>query len=93
MKKDTQDSHYFALSNLLTQTVYITAGHASSLLNMQIYIAYIIDYYICLPLCAHILYFDAAKNKTVFIDIFVCFCCQTTEWIWKSVETRPIKTT
>ncbi len=25
------------------------------------YIAYIVYYYICLPLCAHILYFDAAK--------------------------------
>ncbi len=25
------------------------------------YIAYIVYYYICLPLCAHLLYFDAAK--------------------------------
>ncbi len=25
------------------------------------YIAYIVYYYICLPLCVHILYFDAAK--------------------------------
>ncbi len=50
------------------------------------YIAYIVYYYISLPLCANILYFDAAKilNKTVLIDIFYGFCCQITEWIWKS---------
>ncbi len=27
----------------------------------KMYIAYIVYYYICLPLCAYILYFDAAK--------------------------------
>ncbi len=43
-------------------------------------------YYLLLPLFAflcHILYFDAAKFsikhiEKVFIDIFYCFCCQTT---------------
>ncbi len=28
--------------------------------TFKMYIAYIVYYYICLPLCAHILYFDAA---------------------------------
>ncbi len=62
MKKEIPGFHYFsffALSNLLTQPIYIFAGQGSSLLlNMQIYIAYIVYYYICLPLFAHLLYFD-----------------------------------
>jgi len=44
----------------LHKPVYIFAGLGSSLLlNMQN--VHSLYYYICLPLCAHILYFDAAK--------------------------------
>ncbi len=39
----------------------------------KMYIAYIVYYYICLPLCAHILYFDAAKfsKKYLYILLFL----------------------
>ncbi len=48
---------FFALSNLLKQTVYIFAGQGSSLLNM-------LNVHLLLHLFAslcHILYFDEAK--------------------------------
>ncbi len=51
---------FFALSYLLTQTCLhfcmtgqLTSEHAEC--------TFIMYYYMCLPLCAHILYFDAAK--------------------------------
>ncbi len=65
MKKEIPGSHYFsffALSNLLTQTClhYCTTGQLF-LWTCKMYIAYIVYYCICFPLCAHILYFDADK--------------------------------
>ncbi len=35
------------------------------------YIAYIVYYYICLPLCAHILYFDAAKFSIKLFSFYI----------------------
>ncbi len=64
MKKEIPGSHYFsffALSNLLTQTClhFRTTGQLT--FSEHAKCTYIIHYYICFPLCAHILYFDAAK--------------------------------
>ncbi len=62
MKKEIPGSHYFsffALSNL-HKPVYIFAGQGSSS-SEHAKCTFIIYYYICFPLCAHILYFDAAK--------------------------------
>ncbi len=64
MKKEIPGSHYFsffALSNLLTQTClhFCRTGQLTS--SEYANCAFIIFYYICIPLCAHILYFDAAK--------------------------------
>ncbi len=78
MKKEIQGSHYFsffALSNLLTQTNLGQDRPAHFFWTIFFYIAYIVYYYISLPLCANILYFDAAKilNKTVLIYIFYMF--------------------
>ncbi len=76
----------------LHKPVYIFAGQGSSLL---LYIAYIVYYYICLPLCAHILYFDAAKfsiKQFSFIYFTVSVVRQRNEYE-KVIETRPIKTT
>ncbi len=66
MKKEIQGYYYFsffALSNLLTQTcLHFLQDRAAHLFWIcKMYIAYIVYYYICLPLCAYILYFDAAK--------------------------------
>ncbi len=62
-KKEITGSHYFsfiALSNLLTQTcLHFCTQCSSSSENAKC--TFIIYYYICFPLCAHILYFDAAK--------------------------------
>ncbi len=59
------------------------------------YMAYIVYYYICLPLCAHILYFDAAKfsiKQFSFIYFTVSVVRQRNEFE-KVIETQPIKTT
>ncbi len=51
-------------------------------------------YYICLPLCAHILYFDAAKfsiKQFALIYFTVSVVRQRNEYE-KLIETRPIKT-
>ncbi len=63
MTKEMPGSHYFsffAVSNLLTQTClnFCRTGHLTS---ENAKCTFIIYYYICLPLCAHMLYFDAAK--------------------------------
>ncbi len=64
MKKEIPGSHYFsffALTSLLTQTClhFCRTGPLTSSEHAKC--TFIIYYYICLPLCAHILYFDAAK--------------------------------
>ncbi len=56
------------------------------------YIAYIVYYYICLPLCAHILYFDAAKFSKQLI-YFTVFVVRQWDEYEKVIETQPIKTT
>ncbi len=59
------------------------------------YIAYIIYYYIGLLLCAHILYFDAAKfsiKQFSFIYFTVSVVRQRNEYE-KVIETRAFKTT
>ncbi len=63
MKIEIPGSHYFsffALSNYLHQPVYILARQGSSS-SENANCTFIIYYYIRFPLCAHILYFDAAK--------------------------------
>ncbi len=51
-------SEQFTYTNLFT---YLKERAAHFFWTCKMYIAYIVYYYICLPLCAHILYFDAAK--------------------------------
>ncbi len=63
--------------------VYIFAGQGSSSSEHIVY------YYICLPLCAHILYFDAAKFS---IKQFSLIYLTVSEYE-KVIETWPIKTT
>ncbi len=99
MKKEIQGSHYFsffALSNLLTHTFTFLQDRAAQFFwTCKIYIAYIVYYYICLPLCAHILYFDAAKfliKQFSFIYFTVSVVRQRNEYE-KVIETQPIKTT
>ncbi len=58
------------------------------------YIAYIDYYSICLPLCAHVLYFDEAKfsiKQFSLIYLSVSVVRQRNEYE-KVIETRPIKT-
>ncbi len=59
------------------------------------YIAYIVYYYICFSLCAHILYFDAAKFsiKQFSIIYFTVSVVRQRKEYEKVIETRPIKTT
>ncbi len=60
MKKEIPGSHYFFLcTEQFTQTClhFCTQGSSSS---ENAKCTFIIYYYICLPLCAHILYFDEA---------------------------------
>ncbi len=75
MKKEIQGSHYFsffALINLLTNLfTFLQDSAAHFFWTCKMYIAYIVYYYICLPLCAHILYFDAAKFSIKLFSFFV----------------------
>ncbi len=57
----------FTYTNLFT---FLQDRAAHFFWTCKMYIAYIVYYYICLPLCSHILYFDAAKFSIKFIDIF-----------------------
>ncbi len=99
MKKEIQGSHYFsffALSNLLIQTcLHFRIDMAAHLFwTCKMHIAYVVYYCICLPLCAHILSFDAAKflKQFSFIYLTVSVVRQRNEYE-KVIETRPIKTT
>ncbi len=77
-KKETQGSHYFsffALSNLLTQSSlhFCTQQLFFWTLLLKMFPS----------LCSHTVFWcSLVLNKTVFIYIFDCFCCQTTGWIW-----------
>ncbi len=64
LKKETPGQHpfsFFALSNLLTKTCLLICRTGQLTSSEHAKWTYIIYYYICFPLCAHILYFDAAK--------------------------------
>ncbi len=98
MKKETPGSHYFSyfeLSNLLTQTClhYCTTGQIT--FSEHAKCTFILYYYICLPLCAHILYFDEPKlsiKQFSLIDLIVSVVGQWDEYEIVT-ETQPIKTT
>ncbi len=99
MKKEMQGSHYFsffALSNLLTQTcLHFCMTGQLFFSTCKMYIAFIVYYWICVPLCAQILHFDAAKlsiKRFSFIYFTVSVVRQWNEYE-KVIETRPIKTT
>ncbi len=84
---------FFALSNLLTQTClhFCTQGSSSS---ENAKCTFIIYYYICFPLCAHILYFDEAKFSIKLFSLVyftVSVVRQRNEYEIVT-ETRPIKT-
>ncbi len=64
LKKETPGQHhfsFFALSNLLTKTCLLFCRTGQLTSSEHAKWTYIIYYYICFPLCAHIIYFDAAK--------------------------------
>ncbi len=82
---------FSALNNLLTQaclTFHMTGQLFFWTCKMYIY------YYICFPLCAHLLYFDEAKFSIKQFSL-VCFTVsvvrQRNEYEIMT-ETRPIKT-
>ncbi len=77
----------------LHNPVYVFVGQDSSLLlNMQN--VFIIYYYICLPLCAHILYFDGAKFSIKQFSLVYFTVSVVRRWGEYELvtETRPIKT-
>ncbi len=82
----------FTDSNLFT---FLQDRVAHFFWTCKMYIAYIVYYYICLPLCAHILYFDGAKFSMKQFSL-ICFTFsvvrQRNEYE-KVIKTRPIKTT
>ncbi len=97
LEKEIQGSHYFtffALSNLLTQTClhFCRIGQLTS--SEPAKCIFIIYYYICLPLCAHILYFDAAKfSIKLFLLVYFTVSVVRQQNEYEIVaETRPIKT-
>ncbi len=96
MIKEIPGSHYFsffALSNLLTQTClhFCTQGSSSS---ENAKCTFIIYYYICFPLCAHILYFDEAKFsiKPFSLVYFTVSVVRQRNEYEIVTETRSIKT-
>ncbi len=98
MKKEIPGSPYFsvfALRNVLTQTFlhFHRTGQLTSSEHAKW--TYIIYYYICFPLCAQILYFDAAKfsiKQFSLIYFTVSVVRQRNEYEIVN-GTRPIKTT
>ncbi len=98
IKNEIPGSHYFsffALSNLLTQTClnFCRTGQLTSSEHAKC--TCIIYYCICFPLCAHIVYFDAAKcsiKQFSLISFTVSVVRQWDEYEIMS-ETRLIKTT
>ncbi len=100
MKKEMQGSHYFsffALSNLLAQPClnFLQDRAAHFFWTCKMYIAYIVYYYICLLLCAHVLYFDAGKFSIKLFSFIYFNVSVVRQWIEyeKVIETRLIKTT
>ncbi len=92
MKKYIQGSHYFSFFALFK---FLHTGQLTASEHANMYIAYIVYYYICLPLCANILYFDTATfsiKKFSFIYFTVSVVRQQNEYE-KVIETRRIKTT
>ncbi len=97
MKKEI-GSHYFyffALNNLLTETClhFCTAGQLF-FWTCKMYIAYIVYYYICFSLSAHILYFDADKFSVKLFALIYLNVSVVRQWneYEKVIETRAIKT-
>ncbi len=84
-------SHYFFLcTEQFTQTClhFCTQGSSSSENAKCTFIMY---YYICLPIFAHILYFDEAKFSIKLVYFTVSVVRQRNEYEIVT-ETRPIKT-
>ncbi len=82
MKKEIPGSHYFsfyALSNLLTQTCLHFCTQGSSSYENAKY-TFIIYYYICFPIFAHILYFDEAKFSIKLVYFTVSVVRQRNEY-------------
>ncbi len=82
----------FTDTNLFTFSLQDRAAHF--FWTCKMYIAYIIYYCICLPLCVHILYSDAAKfSIKLFSFIYLTVSVVRQRIEYKIViETWPIKT-
>ncbi len=96
MKKEIPGSYYFsffALSNLLTNLfTFLHTGQLTSSENAKC--TFIIYYYICFPLCAHILYFDEAKFSIKLFSLvyFTVSVVRQRNECEIVTETRSIKT-
>ncbi len=97
MKKEIPGSHYFsffALSNLLTQTClnFCMTGQLTSSEHAKC--TFIIYYYICFTLCAHILYFDEAKFSIKLFSVVYFSFSVVRQWNEYEIvtEMRPINT-
>ncbi len=75
----------------LHKPVYCRTGQ---LRTCKMYIAYIIHYCICFPLCAHILFFDAAKISIKLFSFIYLTVTVVRQWDEYEIviETWPIKT-
>ncbi len=91
MKKEHRNTRFplllFLCTEQFTYTSLLTlfAGQRSSLLlNMQ-NVHYYLLLHLFASLCPHtVIWCSQILNKTVFIVIFYCFCCQTSKLIWNS---------
>ncbi len=76
----------FLCTEQFTDTNMFTFLHTGQLFfwKCKMYIYYLL-LHLFPSLCSHtVFWWSYILNKTVFIGIFYCFCCQTTEWIWNS---------
>ncbi len=90
MKKEIPGSHYFLCTEQFTDTNLFTFLHTGKLTSSEhAKCAFIINYYILFPLCAHILYIDAAKFSIKLLTVSVV---RQRDEYEKVIETRPIKT-
>ncbi len=97
MKKESPGSHYFSFLHWainLHKPVYIFAWQGNSS-SEHAKCAFTLYYYIRLPLCAHILYFDSAKFsiKLFWLVYFTVSVVRQRNEYEIVTETQPIETT
>ncbi len=92
MKKEIPGSHYFLCTEQFTDTNLFKLLHTGKLTSSEhAKCAFIIYCYILFPLCAHILYFDAAKFSIKLFSLVYLTVSVVRQWdeYEKVIETRP----